>query len=149
MEICSGLCEIHPELDRDLVITGACLHDLGKIKEFEVSGGVIDVSHEGMMVGHIIIGYEILSNKINGIPGFPRQLGLKLLHIILSHHGKREWGSPVLPQTPEAMLIHCCDQLSATMRSCFDAVQQRPEGQNWTDKLYIMDDPRRLFVPPP
>jgi hypothetical protein len=54
----------------------------------------------------------------------------------------------VLPQTSEAMLIHYCDQISATMRSCFDAIQQRPEGESWTDKLYIMDDPRRLFVPP-
>lgn len=109
MRICNNLCGIHPELDRELVLTGAFLHDLGKIKEFEVSGGVIDISHEGMLVGHIIIGYEILSNKINEIEGFPKELGLKLLHIILSHHGRPEYGASKEPQLPEAVAIYQAD----------------------------------------
>ena len=70
-----------------------------------------------------------------------------LLHIVLSHHGRMDWGSPVLPQTPEALLIHCCDQISASLKSCFDAVDSLPESEKWTDRLYIMDEPRRIFVP--
>ncbi|MBN2330917.1 MAG: HD domain-containing protein [Candidatus Aenigmarchaeota archaeon] len=113
MRICVNLCDIHPELDRDLVLTGAFLHDFGKVKEFEVSGGIIDVSHEGMLVGHIIIGYEILSNKINEMQGFPKELGLKLLHIIISHHGRPEYGASKEPQLPEAVAIHHADQCDA------------------------------------
>ncbi len=113
MRICKGLCDIHPELDRDMVLTGAFLHDIGKIREFEISGGIIDISHEGMLVGHIIIGYEILSNKIDEIPGFPKELGLKLLHIILSHHGRPEYGASKEPQLPEAVAIHQADESDA------------------------------------
>ncbi len=113
MRICSSLCDIHPELDRELVMAGAFLHDTGKIHEFEVSGGVIDVSHEGMLVGHIIKGYEILSNKMKGIPGFPKQPGLKLLHIILSHHGKPEHGAAKQPQLPEAVAVSYADECDA------------------------------------
>lgn len=113
MKIVESMCEIHPELDRDLAVTGAFLHDIGKIKEFDISGGIIDVSHEGMMVGHITIGYEILSEKINEIEGFPKKLGLKLLHIILSHHGKPEYGAVKKPQLPEAVAIHHADESDA------------------------------------
>jgi 3'-5' exoribonuclease len=113
MRICSNLCDIHPELDRDLVLTGAFLHDSGKIRELEVSGGVIDVSREGMLVGHIIIGYEILANKLKEIENFPRELGLKLLHIVLSHHGRPEYGASKEPQLPEAVAIYHADECDA------------------------------------
>jgi 3'-5' exoribonuclease len=113
MMVCDKLCGIHPELDRDLVMTGAFLHDMGKIKEFEVSGGIIDVTNEGMLVGHIIIGYDILSNKINEMQGFPKELGLKLLHMVLSHHGKPEYGASKEPQLPEAVAVYYADECDA------------------------------------
>jgi len=113
MKIGDNFCAIHPELDRDIVLTGAFLHDLGKITEFDVSGGVIDISNEGMLVGHIIIGYETLSGRIKEVEGFPKELGLKLLHIILSHHGKLEQGASKQPQFPEAVAVYYADEADA------------------------------------
>lgn len=113
MRIAEALCDVHPELDRELCITGAFLHDIGKTKELEVSGSIIDVSAEGMMIGHITKGYEMLTRKIDGIKGFPDELKLKLQHIILSHHGQPEHGSVKKPQLPEALAIHYADDADA------------------------------------
>lgn len=113
IKISNNLCDMHPELDRDLVLTGAFLHDVGKVKEFDVTGGIIDVSHEGMLVGHMTIGYEIVSGKIKKIHGFPQNLALKVLHMILSHHGKPEYGATKRPQLPEAVAVHYADECDA------------------------------------
>jgi 3'-5' exoribonuclease len=113
MKIAGNLCDIHPELNRDMVLTGAFIHDMGKTRELEVRGGVIDVSHEGMLIGHIVTGYEILSNKINGLQEFPKDLGMKLLHIVLSHHGRLEYGASKQPQLPEAIAIYYADECDA------------------------------------
>ncbi len=115
MKIASRLCDVHEELDRDLVITGAFLHDIGKMMEFEVSGGVIDVTNEGMMIGHITKGYEMLTSKIDGIQGFPGELKLKLQHILLSHHGKKEYGAVKQPQLPEALAVYYADDADAQL----------------------------------
>jgi len=131
MGICNKLCDIHPELDRDLVLAGAFLHDIGKIKEFEVAGGIIDVSDEGMLVGHIIIGYEILSNKINETPAFPKELGLKLLHIVLSHHGKPEYGAPKEPQLPEAVAVYYADNCDAQVDLLLRLKREANTEDNW------------------
>jgi 3'-5' exoribonuclease len=113
MKMALSFCDIHPELDRDLVIAGTFLHDIGKMEEFDVTGGVIDVSEEGMMIGHITIGYEMVAKKIDSIPGFPKELALKMLHIILSHHGVPEHGSVKKPQLPEAVAVHHADHADA------------------------------------
>ena len=148
------LCEHYAgRFDRELLLCGVAVHDAGKIKCYTLTSAVSEHTDVGHLLNHIFISASMVSNLWDSVVGKDDEKAAQqkalLLHIILSHHGKRDWGSPVLPQTPEAMLIHCCDQISATMRSCFDAVQQLPEGQNWTDKLYIMDDPRRFFIPPP
>jgi 3'-5' exoribonuclease len=70
-----------------------------------------------------------------------------LLHVILSHHGRREWGAPVLPRTPEALLLHYCDVMSASLHKCFSAVEAAPEAAQWTDPVYVMDHARRMLVP--
>ncbi len=113
-KIVSTIYELHPEMDYDLLITGALLHDIGKIKEFEYDTS-IDVSREGMLLGHIILGNEMVQEKIKQIEGFPEILSLKLQHIILSHHGRNEFGSPKEPQLPEAMAIHLADELDAKL----------------------------------
>ena len=113
MKICESVCSIHKDLDRDLAITGAFLHDIGKIYEFEISGGVIDVSPEGMMIGHIMKGYEAVASRISRIDDFPEELRLKVLHIVLSHHGELEYGSVKKPQLPEAVVVHQADATDA------------------------------------
>jgi len=113
MKITEALCSVHPELDRELCITGAFLHDIGKTKELEVSGSVIDVTAEGMMVGHITKGYEMLTKKLETLEGFPDELRLKLQHILLSHHGQLEYGSVKKPQLPEALAVHYADDADA------------------------------------
>ncbi|MBW6461660.1 MAG: HD domain-containing protein [DPANN group archaeon] len=113
MKIADNVCGLYPELDRDLVVCGAFLHDIGKMRELELSGTLIDVSHEGMLIGHTVIGHDMVARKIAEIEDFPQTLKLKLLHIILSHNGHKEYGSPKVPQLPEAVLVHHADDCDA------------------------------------
>jgi 3'-5' exoribonuclease len=114
IHICKTLLKVHPELDKDLLIAGCFLHDIGKIREYEISTA-ITTSKEGQMIGHISIGQQMVEEKISKIAGFPEDLRLKLSHIILSHHGKMEWGSPKEPQFPEALAVHLADQMDAQL----------------------------------
>ena len=109
MKIADNVCGLYPELDRDLVVCGAFLHDIGKMSELELSGTLIGVSHEGMLIGHTVIGHDMVAKMISGIDDFPVTLKLKLLHIVLSHHGKKEYGAPKVPQLPEAVVVHYAD----------------------------------------
>jgi 3'-5' exoribonuclease len=115
LKICNSLCLVHPELNRDLVLTGAFIHDIGKIKEFNISPAQIDVSHQGMLEGHTAIGYAMLSDMLGRIENFPEKLRFKLMHIILSHHGKAEYGSPKQPQFPEAVAVYYADECDAKL----------------------------------
>ena len=111
-KICQRIVQIHPSLDKSLTLTGALLHDIGKIYEFEVTTH-IDISEEGMLMGHISIGADMIKKKIESIHGFPEILKLKMIHIILSHHGHTEYGSPKTPQFPEAFVVYYADELDA------------------------------------
>ena len=115
-----GLCERviphYPQVHRDLVMTGAILHDIGKLEELRWSLN-FDYTLEGQMLGHITLGIAMIEKKIAAIPGFPPRLRLLVEHIVLSHHGKYEFGSPKLPMTPEAILFHYLDDLDAKMYS--------------------------------
>ncbi len=113
--------QIYPDLDQDLVLTGTLLHDLGKMEELD-SSMEISYTAEGYLLGHLYLSTIMLDEKLKGLPDFPADLRLHLLHIILSHHGEREWGSPVLPMTPEAMLIHHIDNLDAKLTMVKEAI---------------------------
>ncbi len=113
-KICAAIHSIHPNMDRDLLLAGALLHDVGKVKEFEITTS-IDVSREGMLLGHIVLGKDMVLQKIRALPDFPENLMLKVLHIILSHHGKNHYGSPKTPQLPEAMAVHLADEMDAKL----------------------------------
>jgi 3'-5' exoribonuclease len=113
MRIASRICDVHADLNRDLVIIGSFLHDIGKTRELDVTGGVIDITEEGMMIGHITMGYEIVERKIEKIRGFPKELRFKLLHMMLAHHNLPEYGSPKKPQFPEAIAVHHADHADA------------------------------------
>jgi 3'-5' exoribonuclease len=113
-ELCLKIVELHTDLDRDLVLTGALLHDIGKIPSFKVTSNITQ-THEGNLLGHIILGDQELTARIEQIEGFPPDLAFKLRHILLSHHGKKDWGSPVEPMLPEALAVHESDDLDAKL----------------------------------
>lgn len=111
--LCRSLCDLYPELDRQTLLAGALFHDLGKIREF--SGGIAnDYTDEGRLVGHILLGLEILEPFLSK-SGLERSLQDHLKHLILSHHGQHEFGAPCLPQTREAFILHYADNMDAKM----------------------------------
>jgi 3'-5' exoribonuclease len=104
----------YPQVDYDLLITGVVLHDIGKIYELNYERG-FSYSNDGQLLGHISIGMRMVGDKLRDIPGFPPKLRTLVEHMILSHHGQLEFGSPKLPQFPEALLLHHLDDLDSKM----------------------------------
>jgi 3'-5' exoribonuclease len=115
-----GLCEMaaqhYPHVDRDLLLTGVVLHDIGKLRELSW-GTSFEYTMEGQLLGHITIGIGMIEAKIAAIPDFPAAKRVLVEHLVLSHHGKYEFGSPKLPMTPEAILLHYLDDLDAKMQT--------------------------------
>ncbi len=115
-DICSLAAGHYPQVNRDLLLTGAILHDIGKLVELRW-GTSFEYTLEGQLLGHISIGLAMVEQKVALIPGFPPRLKLLVQHLILSHHGRLEFGSPKLPMIPEAMLLHYLDDLEAKMQT--------------------------------
>jgi len=105
-----------PSIDLDLLTVGAFLHDIGKVKELAVRKS-IEYTTEGRLIGHISLGYEMIVEKISTIPAFPTELTLLLKHIMLSHHGEYEFGSPKRPKIQEAIVINYLDDLAAKINN--------------------------------
>ncbi len=105
---CKCILAVYPDLDRELLLTGAILHDIGKLRDYKYKAN-IDITDFGGLVGHIIAGDEMLRDRIKKIENFPVELELKLRHMLLSHHNKGEWGSPVEPRFKEAIALHHAD----------------------------------------
>jgi 3'-5' exoribonuclease len=124
-------CEHYGELNRDLVVAGVLLHDVGKTAEltYQRSFGYSDA---GNLLGHISMEAEWINQAIARIPDFPGELRLQILHIVLSHHGRLEYGSPVLPKTPEALLVHYLDDLDGKLESMFRAIREDAGDGAWT-----------------
>jgi 3'-5' exoribonuclease len=104
----------YPHVDRDLLLTGVVLHDIGKIYELNYERG-FSYSSEGQLLGHIHIGIRMVGDKLRGLPDFPPALRSLVEHMILSHHGQLEFGSPKLPEFPEALLLHYLDDMDSKM----------------------------------
>lgn len=117
LKICKVTAEIFPELDKDLLYTGAILHDIGKIKTYNYDLVMIDFSKDGKLLDHLFISTDMVKEKIKETK-MPEDLATEILHLILSHHGevKNGWGSPVNPQTPEAVALHNADNLDAKVK---------------------------------
>jgi 3'-5' exoribonuclease len=120
-------------VDRDLAVTGALLHDIGKTEVYASVNGAIELTDRGKLLGEIPLGYYVVRREIEAIEGFPPAEAEGLLHIILSHHGKLEHGSPVVPCTREATLVHFVDNLGGNLGS-FDRIERTlADGANWSD----------------
>ena len=134
LSLCN-LCRValghYPEANADLLLSGAVLHDVGKLKElsYERSLGYTD---EGQLLGHIMIEYELVAKKIDAIEGFPPELKTLLLHMLISHHGQYEFGSPKLPMFREALLLHYLDDLDSKMAAIRSALDSDEGEGNWT-----------------
>jgi len=126
-----GACAHYRGLNRDLVVAGVFLHDVGKTAElsYQRSFGYTDA---GNLLGHIALESEWISRAVGKIPGFPEELRMQILHIVLSHHGRLEFGSPVLPKTPEALLVHYLDDLDGKLEVMFRAVQDETAVGSWS-----------------
>jgi 3'-5' exoribonuclease len=121
-----------PGIDRDVAVTGALLHDIGKLEVYEFRGDAISMSDRGRLSGEIPLGYYRVRRSIERLKGFPADLEQALLHIILSHHGSLEHGSPVVPCTREATLVHMIDNLGGRLGS-FDRLEKAlPSGEQWS-----------------
>jgi 3'-5' exoribonuclease len=121
-----------PGIDRDVAITGALLHDIGKLDAYTSDPLAIDLTDLGKLHGEIALGYYRIRREIEAIPAFPDELAAAVLHIILSHHGQLEHGSPVLPATREATLVHMIDNLGGKLGS-FDRLEKElPHGSAWS-----------------
>ena len=116
VRVCRAAAPFYPEVDPDLLITGAILHDIGKVRELSW-GTTFSYTLEGQMIGHISIAQGMLREKIAALPDFPDKLRVLVEHMILSHHGKYEFGSPKLPMTPEAVLLSALDDVEAKMQA--------------------------------
>jgi 3'-5' exoribonuclease len=121
-----------PGIDRDIAVTGALLHDIGKLEAYEADGGAISMTDHGRLHGEIPLGYYRVRRAIELLDGFPADLSQAILHIILSHHGSLAHGSPVVPCTREATLVHMIDNLGGRLGS-FDRVEKElPAGESWS-----------------
>lgn len=121
----------YPLASSDLVTAGALLHDIGKLEELS-EPPLCDYTDKGRLMGHLVIGAMKVAQAASEIPGFPEGLKDQLIHIILSHHGSLEFGSPVLPATAEALVVHLADDADAKMKELKDGIALDREDGNWT-----------------
>jgi len=128
----SAISATFPGIDRDVAVSGALLHDIGKLDAYTADPPAIDMTDAGKLQGEIALGYYHVRRVIEDLPGFPAELAAAVLHIILSHHGALEHGSPVVPCTREATLVHMIDNLGGRLGS-FDRLEKElPDGSRWS-----------------
>jgi 3'-5' exoribonuclease len=137
MKICDMMCDFHPEINRDLLICGAMLHDLGKIEELSFDTG-FEYTDKGKLIGHIVLGALLVNEKIKELNNFPEELKDCLIHLILSHQGKLEHASPVVPKTLEAITLYQADELSAKVNAYKNALESEIKTDSkWTKFLTL------------
>ncbi len=128
----SAISATFPGIDRDVAVTGALLHDIGKLEAYAQDGGAIDLTDAGRLLGEIPLGYYRIRREIEDLDGFPPATAQAVLHIILSHHGALEHGSPVVPATREATLVHMLDNLGGRLGSFDRLEKQLAPGAVWS-----------------
>jgi len=140
--VASAIADQYPDVNRDLLVTGAILHDIGKTVEFDYATS-IDYSDSGRLLGHIVIGEKIVADAIARLDRIPeevredsceniQEINLQLRHMILSHHGEKEYGSPIRPKTPEAFILNHADDIDAKA-NVFQKKRAESTGRQWSD----------------
>ena len=131
-QLCQGMARHYPGLDQDLLLAGAVLHDIGKTEELSYSRSFAYTT-EGQLLGHMILELDLVNRKVAEIEDFPPRLKTLIQHLIISHHGEYEFGSPKLPMFPEALVLHCLDNLDSKLASMQDLIagDTNPDSE-WT-----------------
>lgn len=130
VKLCDFFCKQYPLLNRDLLLVAAMFHDIGKTKELSVFPEN-DYTDEGQLIGHIIIGAQMVQEKINAMPGFPKKLENELIHCILAHHGELEYGSPKKPALIEALALNLADNADAKMETMTEILKGAGDNGGW------------------
>src|ERR1700694_5464002 len=139
------ICDHYPQLDRDLVTAGCLPQHIGKTRDLTYERG-FDYSDEGRLVGHLVMTCQWIHERVQRIPDFPRELEWHLVHLVAAHHGKLESGSPKVPHTLEAMVVHALDELDSRVSS-FGLLFEKARGDApWTEYQRLYD--RSLFKGP-
>jgi len=142
--ICQSLCALYPDLDSEVLLTAAAFHDLGKAWELS-SGLVRDYTDQGRLLGHIVIGLEKLLPHLAKVGGLDEELKAHFKHLLLSHHGELEYGSPRRPKTAEALVLHYADNLDAKLQTCREALGEEVAEGDWSP--YVRSLERYLYRP--
>ena len=138
IKICDLMCDIHPQINRDILICGAMLHDFGKTEELTYEP-VFDYTDKGKLLGHIVISAMLVNEEAKKIKDFPEDLKDCLLHVILSHQGKLEYASPVVPKTLEAITLYQADELSAKVNAYKNAIANEQKADSkWTKYINLV-----------
>ncbi|WP_224958349.1 3'-5' exoribonuclease YhaM family protein [Geomonas subterranea] len=138
-KLVDAMVPLYQGLNRDLLVAGALLHDIGKVREMTYLR-CFDYSDEGKLIGHITIGVEMLQERIARLPGFPVELAMLLKHMILSHHGQYEYGSPKRPKTLEATILNYLDDLDSKINGIRTHIRKEPDNPSrWTSYHRLYD----------
>jgi len=144
LDMAERACGHYQDLNRDLVVAGVLLHDVGKTAELTYVRS-FGYSDAGNLIGHISMEADWINRAVGRIPDFPEELRLLVLHIVLSHHGRLEFGSPVVPKTPEALLVHYLDDLDGKLEAMFRGIREDAGQGAWTPFSRTLE---RMFYKP-
>ncbi len=145
LKIAMNMVDIYPDAKKDLLLVGTALHDIGKVREYSYKNRFA-VSDEGQFLGHIVISYDMVKEQINKVKNFPTELAQQLLHMIISHHGELEWGSPCKPKTLEALILHFIDNLDSKVEMIRETQRRETNPDTrWSEFHYYLE--RDIFLP--
>lgn len=137
--LANDICQRYPDINRDLLIVGALLHDVGKVAELHYQRS-FEYTDEGKLLGHIVIGVELVEEKLRLQKDFPRELAVHLKHLLLSHHGQYEYGSPKRPKTMEAVILNFLDDLDSKINGVRTHIEREPDNESsWTQYHRLYD----------
>lgn len=137
--LAKDICTRYTDLNRDLLVVGALLHDVGKVAELSYQRS-FEYTDAGKLLGHIVIGVELVEDKLRSIQNFPRELAVHLKHLLLSHHGQYEYGSPKRPKTMEAVILNFLDDLDSKINGVRTHIKREPDSDSqWTQYHRLYD----------